>query len=470
MGRMIGWMALLAATTGGCPARVDVEPPVCEPATDQACDGGSGGGAQRSSKRFGDAARQAGWSIAVDGSGNIVLAGTFDGTVDFGGGPLTSAGGSRDVYVAKLDPQLGHLQSSRFGDASHQDGHHVAVDGAGNVLLTGYFQGSVDFGGGPLSNIGDHDVFVAKLDPQLGHLQSRRFGDEGLAAGKCIAADAAGDVIVAGYFASSIDFGGGPLTSAGGDDVFVAKLDPQLGHLRSRRFGDAANQLPVGVAVDADGNVVLTGIFEGLVDFGGGPLTSAGDIDVFVAKLDPQLDHLWSRSFGDAALQVGWSVAVDAAGDVVLAGYFEGSMDFGGGPLTSAGSVDAFVAKLDPQLEHLQSRRFGDPGVQYGFGAAVDGSGNVVLVGSFTDSVDFGGGPLTSADGYDLFVAKLDPQLEHLWSKRFGEEDTQQAFGVALDGTGNIALTGELWGSIDFGEGPLTSAGDADIFVAKLAP
>jgi hypothetical protein len=103
------------------------------------------------------------------------------------------------------------------------------------------------------------------------------------------------------------------------------------------------------VAVDANGDVVVTGVFFDTVDFGGGPLTSAGNGDIFVAKYSASDgSHLWSRRFGGTSFEEGSGVAVDANGDVVVTGRFHGTVDFGGGPLTSAGIADIFLLRLRP--------------------------------------------------------------------------------------------------------------------------
>jgi hypothetical protein len=125
-------------------------------------------------------------------------------------------------------------------------------------------------------------------------------------------------------------------------------LDPAGGHLFSRRFGDGADQYGTSVAVDATGNVVLTGFSRGALDFGGGPLASAGLEDVLLGKFDASGKHLWSKRFGDAAIQVGYSVAVDNGSNTLLTGYFFGTVDFGNGPLVSVGTSDIFVAKFAP--------------------------------------------------------------------------------------------------------------------------
>ncbi len=179
--------------------------------------------------------------------------------------------------------------------------------------------------------------------------------------------------------------------------------------LWSKRFGDNGYQGGYGIGVDAAGNVLVTGQFNGTVDFGGGPHTGMGNTDIFVAKLDPNGNHLWSKRFGDTMIQRANTIAVDGAGNVLIAGDFEGAMDFGGGPLFSVDPQDTFVAKFDPNGNHLWSRRFGDAGQQRAAGAAVDAAGNLVVVGYFDGAIDFGNGPLESKDNPDIFLAKLTP-------------------------------------------------------------
>jgi hypothetical protein len=190
-------------------------------------------------------------------------------------------------------------------------------------------------------------------------------------------------------------------------------------HLLSQRFGGVIDQLGVGVAVDGSGNVVVTGEFEGTVDFGGGPLTSTGSYDIFLAKFDEAGNHVWSRRFGDASEQYGMSVTVDVSGNVIVTGRFDGTVDFGGAALTSAGNWDIFVAKFDEASNHLWSDSYGDESNQSGSGVAVDGSGNVIVTGRFDGTVDFGSGPLTSAGNWDIFVAKFDEAGNHLWSDSY---------------------------------------------------
>jgi hypothetical protein len=419
------------------------------------------------SKSFGDGDTQSASTVSTDAAGNVIVAGDFYGTVDFGGGALTSAG-SADVFVAKFGPDGTHLWSKGFGDGNAQFARAVATDASGNVIVAGFFAGAVDFGGGALTSAGREDVYVAKFDPDGTHLWSKSFGDGNAQAAYAVFADASGNVIVAGDFDGSIDFGGGAFTCAGGMDGFVAKLDPDGAHLWSKSFGDASDQHARAVTADASRNVIVTGDFAGSVDFGGGALASAGGADIFIAKFDPDGAHLWSKRFGDGNSQVAYAVSADASGNAVLAGHFQGSVDFGGGALASASNWDIYIAKFDPDGAHIWSKSFNDDNAQYAAAARTDASGNVIIAGYYAGAVDFGGGTLTGADDTNVFVAKFDPDGTHLWSKGFGGPNAQYAYAVSTDASGDVIIAGMFYGTIDFGGGELASQGNWNIFVAKF--
>jgi hypothetical protein len=446
----------------------------CKTPADEDCDGKAPAcsGSAVWSKGFGDSQLQQGNAVAASGPGEVVFTGSFQGMVDFGGGPL-SAGASDDVFAVKLDPAGAFVWGKRFGDpASSQIGAGVAIDGGGNVLLTGGFAGAIDFGGGPLSSAGSSDVFVAKLDASGKHVWSKGFGDASYQNGAAIATDADGAAILVGTFVGSFDLGGPMLASAGSTDAFLAKLDASGGHVFSKRFGDTAGQSAEGVAVDGSKNVIITGYTFGSVDFGAGTQPNQGPgSDVFVAKFGPSGSLAWGKLFGDGADQLGYGVAAGPAGDVVVTGGFLGTIDFGNNPLSSSGGKDLFVARLDPSGSHVWSKRFGDGADQTGLAVAVDGAGNAVVTGSFSGTLDFGGAfQITSAGGQDLFAVKLDPSGNVLWAHGYGDVADQHGRGVAIDGSGNAILSGDFSGKITFAPTLLTSAGQADIFIAKLAP
>jgi len=421
------------------------------------------------SHSFGDASEQFGTSVATDGTGNVYMTGLFLGTVDFGGGPLTSVG-DYDLFVAKFDAAGNHLWSQRFGDPSAQYAYAVTTDGSDNVIVTGVFVGTVDFGGGGLTCAGDFDIFVAKFDAAGNHIWSRSFGDTDFDFGWSVATDGSDNVYLSGYFYGTVDFGGGVLTSAGYSDIFVAKFDAAGVHLWSQRFGNYSFQSDASVATDGSDNVIVGGSFASSIDFGGGPLVSAGQQNIYVVKFNSAGDHVWSQSFGDTESQIAHAVVTDGSDSILVTGFNSGVVDFGGGPIATAGTSDIFIVKLDAAGSHDWSQGFGDESVQFGQDLTVDGSGNVTVTGRFQDTVDFGGGPLTSAGSDDIFVARFDAAGIHLWSERFGDASSQEGCGITTDASGNVFSTGHFKGSVDFGGGPLTSTGsaDIDIYVVKF--
>jgi hypothetical protein len=261
-----------------------------------------------------------------------------------------------------------------------------------------------------------------------------------------VAVDAAGNIAVAGTYSGGADFGDGPLPvpAAGEARTFVALLDEWGRTLWSHGFpGLGTNHSPL-VAFDPEGDVVVAGTFStSAVDFGLGPLPRAGTDDVFVAKLDPSGRPLWSKRFGGPDFQEATGLAVDAAGDIVVAGAFvDTGPDFGLGPLPCAGGSDAFVAKLDPRGDPVWSRSFGGPGSDGASAVGLDGEGNVVVAGMFTQAIDFGRGPLRGAGVYDLFVAKLDRHGAGTWARRFASDEKEGVWAMAVNPAGAVAFTG----------------------------
>jgi len=330
----------------------------------------------------------------------------------------------------------------------------------------------VNFGGTQLTSAGSDDIFLAKYSANGTHQWSKRFGGTGTDSASDIALDSNGDIVVCGYFSGTADFGGGPRTSAGGYDIFVAKYSSSGAYLWSKTFGAVDSDTANSVAVDASGNVIVTGVFRWTVNFGLGGLTSAlfGAPDMFLAKYAADGTPLWTKNYSGPSTDYGSSVATDSAGNIVVSGGFLGSLNLGGLSLTASGttSEDFFVAKFTPAGQHVWSKRFGNIGTDTAADLAVDGSGNVVVTGQFALTVDFGGGG-RSAIGQDIYVLKLSATGGHLWSKNFTTTGNEVGNAVAIDSAGNVVVTGYMDGSADFGGGTLTTAGSADIIVLKLS-
>jgi hypothetical protein len=349
-----------------------------------------------------------------------------------------------------------HIWSKGLGGFGYDMALGGAVDPSGNVVVVGTFENAVDFGGGALVSAGDYDIFVAKYNASGVCQWSQRFGSTGEDNANAVAVDASGNVFVTGNFNGTVDFGGGNLVSAGSNDIFVAKYNASGMHQWSKGFGSAIYDNAVGVAADGSGNVVVTGAFQGTANFGGGNFVSAGSYDIFVAKYNASGVHQWSKGFGSTVPDVGNSVAVDGSGNVVVTG----SVGVGGDP-------DIFLTKYNASGVQQWSRGFGDWGFDVGRAVAVDGAGNIFMTGSFESFVNFGGATFTSAGLSDIVLAKYTANGVHLWSKGFGSAGNDFGRAVAVDGSGNVAFTGEFTGTVNFGSKNLASAGNSDIFLAK---
>ncbi len=243
-------------------------------------------GALEWAQRFGDAAgEQTGLGVAFDQAGDVYVTGLFSGTITFGTNPTLSSPG-KDFFLAKLDPTGQPLWSQAFIGVSSAgySAPWVAVDGLGDVLLSGSFGGSLSFGSNMLTSAGGTDIFVIKMDPTGKVLVAKSFGDasdqSGLAAG-----DATGGIVIAGQNTGTVDFGGGPITNTGTSDVVVARLDALGNHVFSQGYGGSGINSGNGVVAAGAGALVVGGYAKDAIDFGQGPLTTTGGSRVLLAKV-----------------------------------------------------------------------------------------------------------------------------------------------------------------------------------------
>ncbi len=297
------------------------------------------------SKRFGDSPRpQVATQVALDAGGDVVVAGWFQGAVDFGGGPLPiTLDTAQNGFVARFEGQTGaHVWSQAVDAMGSTDVGSLATDTNGDVLVAGTLDGAVNVGGGTVTGTG---LYLARFDDSGDYAAG---ASPPTASGRrtrtAAAFDRLGDALLTGTYGGTIQFGNTPMLSdAAGLDSFLVKLDPTGAPQWSLAVPTTL------VTVDAVPNIVVAGSFTGTVDLGRGTLTSAGGSDIILAKLDPTGAQLWARSFGDAANQHGSAVAVvPGSNRIVLAGYGSGTIDFGNGPLAGSASTNLFVAVFEP--------------------------------------------------------------------------------------------------------------------------
>ena len=348
----------------------------------------------------------------------------------------------------------------------------LAVDSLGEIAIAGYLQGSVDLGTGSLTSAGGNDIFVAKYTAGGVSLWSRRVGSSLDDRAQGVAVDGSGNVFVIGSFQGTVDFGGGAVTSPPTYvNSFLVKYSPSGIHLWSKRLSSTGMDEGLALAVDGQGNVTAAGVLYQTSNFGGSSLTTAGGADVWVARFSPAGAHLWSRRGGGTGDDWVYGVAVDGAGNASITGYSTAAADFGGGLVSGAGAKDVIVAQYSSTGGHVWSRRVGGSADEVGRDVAVDGSGNVFVTGNFASaSVNFGSGAMSNSGGADIFLTKYSAQGASQWSKRFGSSMSlsEAAYGVGTDDAGNVMMTGTVATAIDFGGGVLNGDGYYDIYVVKF--
>ena len=410
-------------------------------------------------------------NVVVDSLGNAYIVGDFKTTVNFGSGNITSSG-ANDIFIAKFD-STGSLEWVKtYGDNSFDRGLDIAIDSSDNIYITGYFKNTVNFGGGNVTvtdpSSGGSDLFVLKLNSSGEFQWVYTAGGWNNDNGKGIDVDSSGNVYISGIFKDTVNFGGGNITSNGNFDIFVLKLNSSGEFQWVYTAGGSGNDQAYPISVDTNGNVLVAGYFSNTANFTPNSCTSNGSTDIFVLKLNTSGSLNFLNCYGSTSVDYPWGVDFDSAGNAYITGGFSNTVDFGGGNITSAGSQDIFVLKLNSSGVFQWVYKVGDSNTDFGWALETDSSNNSYITGYFQDTVNFGGGNITSAGNKDVFVLKLNSSGVFQWVYTAGGTDEDVSYGLDIDSSGNIYAVGSFKGTINFGGGNITSAGEFDVFVVKL--
>lgn len=456
-------------------------------------------------KYIGGSGMDAGASLELDGKGHLYVTGFFRLLTDFdpgtGTAALSSAGGS-DIFVAGYDTAGNYLSAYAQGGKGDDAGRSIAVHETGDLFVTGTFSGRADFNPGPDSAVlhidgSGYNTFVSRTSKegiykwadQLGTYSSTLLYDRG----RSIAIDAQGNTYITGMFAGTLDFDPGSgveiLTSAGVSDAFFAKYDNQGNYLFAKAIGGVTGEEGLGIALDDSGCIYIVGIFSGKADFDPGAdsvfLINTGSIDMFLAKYSASGDYIYAKSVGGqkGSYTRGYSITVDKTGNTFICGSFSGNTDFDPGPdtamLITTGETNTFFLRYDAQGNYVFAKSFVSFSLNTGFDIATDSLHNIYVTGSFYALTDFDPGSgrayLSSAGYSDIFFAKYDQAGNYIYAKRMGSAGSDYGSGIAVDGSGNVFLTGTFENTVDFDPDPadsanLIAAGRSDIFVAKYNP
>jgi uncharacterized repeat protein (TIGR01451 family) len=412
-------------------------------------------------------------SIAVDGSGNVYVIGQSDATW---GSPVRAYVGGYygDAFVAKFNSSGTLLWNTFLGSSSYNGdyGNGIAVDGSGNVYVTG--QSDATWGTPVIAHSGNFDAFVAKLNGSTGVLVWNSFlGGSDWDEGNGIAVDGSSNVYVTG--SSQAEWGSPVITHSGGGstDAFAAKLNSD-GTLAWNSFlGSSGEDIGNGIAIDGSSNVYVAGYSN--ATWGTPVRPHSGGQDAFAAKLDNSGNLTWNSFLGSSSWDQGRGVAVDGSSNVYVTGYSNATW---GTPVSAhTDGQDAFAAKLNSSGALTWNTFFGgDTATTYNTAIAVDDAGNVYVTGS---SYATWGSPVRAYTAYfDAFVARLNGTTGALvWNTFLGSSDFDYGSGIAVDGQSSIYLAGNssaTWGSPvrayrGGNNGFVVKMTEADLFLRKSA-
>ncbi|MBA2298149.1 MAG: SBBP repeat-containing protein [Actinobacteria bacterium] len=389
---------------------------------------------------IGTAQEERAGGVAVDSTGNVYQAVAAGGSV--AGQPYV---GDKDLVLVKDSPSGTRLWTRELGTARLERAYGVAIDPAGDIVVTGYTNGDLD--GSHPGNTTD-DVFVVKFDPAGNREWLRQFGVPAAAdRGYAIATDALSNVYVTGYTRGNLG-----ATNAGDKDVYLAKLAPGGAQLWLVQFGSAGEDKAWGVPATGDG-VRLGGMTSGALG------TPAGALDGWVARYDADGKRAWLQQFGTAANEEVWGLTADAGGSTYVAGYTAGNFD---GSL--AGDKDMIAAQFDAGGAMTWSDQLGTDLNDKAAAVRLDGAGSLYVAGFSDGSVG------TNVGKFDAVLVKYAPDKSREWVRQFGttEDDAADAFAEAnlyLDArAGSIYVSGLTLGGVQ-GQSQL---GLGDVFLARF--
>ncbi len=438
-----------------------------------------------------------GYVITRDGSGNIYVAGKFNGTCDFDPGAGVDnfiSNGFDDIFVTKYNSSGVYQWAIGMGGTGIDFARGISVDASSNVYITGGFNGTVDFNPGAgtnnLTSNGGTNIFIAKYNSSGTYQWAYNTGGTGTGYGNEMAIDASSNIYITGYFQNTVDFnlgaGTNNLVSSGSGDIFLAKYNSNGVYQWAIGMGGANLDGGNGIAIDASSNIYLTGYFLGTVDFnpGGGTnnLTSNGYQDIFVAKYNSSGTHQWAFNVGSTIGDFPQDIAVDASSNVYVVGFFQGNTDFDPGAGTNnlilSGASDGFIAKYNSSGTHQWAFQIGGTSSDRCDGIDIDATSNIYVTGSFYNTIDFNPGGatnnLTPVGGRDIFVAKYNSNGDYSGAFNMGGIGNDYGQAIVADNSGQAYVTGYFSGTaVDFDPDPgsttnlSTSAiGDDDVFIA----
>ena len=411
--------------------------------------------------------------VGVDARGRSVISGGFARTAAFDAAHSVTSAGGADIFAAGYGKRGRVRWVRRYGAGAADQAYDNDVDAAGHGVITGTFNGTVDFGGPRFASRGGSrpmygDAFLLKLGVGGRTLWARQIGGAGSDGGDEVAVGPHGNAYVIGDSDGETRIGQVVLPATGGRDAWAARYRRDGSLVWARRLGGPGEQQSHGISADREGHTLVTGEFSGTSLLGSHRLDSAGTrSDAFLAKLDRRGRVRWAQRIGATGADLGRGVDADAKGHVYFTGEYVGTVRIGGTTLTSSGGADMYLAKATKAGRVLWAISVGGPGADSGPELEVDSSGFAYLAGQYSGSARFGAFTLTTPGARGAYVAKVSPRGRVVWV--VGSKDSPFAtLGELSLGPNSVNVLGRYVSEVTLGSTQLTGAGLTDFFLARV--
>ena len=390
-------------------------------------------------RQFGSSDRDMAKGVAVDGEGNIYVAGWTEGRLSG-----RRHAGREDGFLRKYDVVGKEVWTRLFGFSGLDEAAGVAVDKERNIYVAGWTEGALP----GQASVGDWDAFLRKQNSEGDEVWTRQFGSLGRDVASSVAVDDEGNVYVAGSTWGSLP----GHFNAGVWDAFLRKYDQAGEVVWTRQFGSTNLDRATAVVVDGQGNVYTAGwTWDALSG-----QTNQGIHDAFIRKYDTAGQEVWTRQFGSTEGDMAFSVALDGQGNVYVVGWTDSVLQ---GQVTLGGR-DAFLRKYDGAGDEVWTRQFGSSKLDIAASVFIDGPGKVYVAGWTADTLSGQAG----VQNQDVFLRRFNAAGEVLWTHQFGSANVDRVLGLAVGTGGNVYVAGWTDGALP---GQI-SAGSWEAFVARV--
>ncbi|NQT77711.1 MAG: T9SS type A sorting domain-containing protein [Bacteroidetes bacterium] len=270
----------------------------------------------------------------------------------------------------------------------------------------------------------------------------------------------------AGTFSDTCWFGNTSIIAKGLFDIYISKYDKSGNFIWAKDYGGKEYDRPLCI-MHNNGHLYTVGFFSDTISFEETTLIAKGECDIFITDHDTEGNLNWVKQFGGAGSDQGYSITTDNDNFLYLSGIFQNTVIFDNTSLTSNGDYDIFLAKLDNEGNVLWINQGGGAEADLGLSVTSDNFNNIYLTGNFKDSAVFNDTVLISSGFQDIFIAKYNSSGDLLWIRKAGGEWGALGSSIIADENEDIYLTGIFGGTAFFNSDTIVSNGEFDIYIAK---